>query len=612
MAIKPLNNHYSMENPASIYDEEALTALQLAGRTTAKVNETVEAFNELETRTGERLDRQDQAIPVKVQEEFQKNVNDGTFADMVDEYAGGLTSRVDHLLGQTVPGGTTMDAEVIDGRTDGDGNAWSTLGNSIRGQVGNLARKVNDLCEQVYTDVTPVTFDAGFVDTAGTFTANASYIATSYNVAPGDIFYIKASYGWSQPVAVAVDASGKALRVYQTANATTYEVYEHPVIIPENAVKLWVSSFKSYGMGVRKITGYTLNQGDIVEYTNNLAKVTQTGTPVSHELEHTITPSKVLGPEYQVSDLVEGNEKYHIYEVNVNPGDTVIVSGSGGFGNAFYGIFDNNGTKISGKPSGTYDGYIPFEETVIVPLRGAKIIANGHDTMPAGVRLVTGYQTPASGLDWSHLKWACMGDSLTEVNIRTTKRYFDYVQDKTGIQVVNMGVSGSGYKKMEDSNQAFYQRIVNVPTDCDVVTFFGSGNDGGTGELGDPSDTGTTTICGCINTALDNLYEVMPTVQVGVVSPTPWGHQNPENENCFMFQYSNALKAICQRRGIPFLDLYRLSGFRTMKNGVINAETHDLLFSKDPVGNNTHPNELGHKIMSSHFYAFLQSLIGTY
>lgn len=44
--INKLPNHYSMNNPASVYDEEALTALELAGRTAQKVNECVDTVNE--------------------------------------------------------------------------------------------------------------------------------------------------------------------------------------------------------------------------------------------------------------------------------------------------------------------------------------------------------------------------------------------------------------------------------------------------------------------------------------------------------------------------------------------------------------------------------------
>ena len=47
MSINPLS-HYSLENIPSIYDEEAMTALELCARTASKVNECVTEFNRLE------------------------------------------------------------------------------------------------------------------------------------------------------------------------------------------------------------------------------------------------------------------------------------------------------------------------------------------------------------------------------------------------------------------------------------------------------------------------------------------------------------------------------------------------------------------------------------
>lgn len=140
--IEKMNTHYSMTNPASIYDEEALTALELAGRTTAKVNECVEKCNETETETREhlasqdllienRMDAQDEAIPVNVTNEVQKQINDGTFDKAIDKYAGNLETRVDNLLGSMTTGGTTMDAEVIDGRT-GEKETYANIGNAVR------------------------------------------------------------------------------------------------------------------------------------------------------------------------------------------------------------------------------------------------------------------------------------------------------------------------------------------------------------------------------------------------------------------------------------------------------------------------------------------------
>lgn len=179
MALNPLNHHYAMENPASVYDEEAMTALELAGRTTAKVNETVRAFNELESQTNEHLENQDKTIaqrmqaqdnaiakmnnetmPTKVKTEFQKNLDNGTFEGMVDTYAGNLEARVDNLLGAVPEGGTSMDAEVIDARTDHHGKTWANAGQAIRENIGRLENNQVNAGAVVYTEATTKTINS--------------------------------------------------------------------------------------------------------------------------------------------------------------------------------------------------------------------------------------------------------------------------------------------------------------------------------------------------------------------------------------------------------------------------------------------------------------------
>ena len=206
------------------------------------------------------------------------------------------------------------------------------------------------------------------------------------------------------------------------------------------------------------------------------------------------------------------------------------------------------------------------------------------------------------GVDLSDKKWVCFGDSLTEVNSRATKRYYDYISDKTGINIVNMGLGGTGYKDEDDNNNAFYQRIMNVPTDSDLITIFGSGNDL-SHTLGNLTDTSTDTICGCINKTLDNLFEVYPLANVGIITPTPWGWYPPSDKENKMELYSNALVEICRRRGIPCLDLYHCSGLRPWKESYL-----PLCYSKDD-GNSVHPDENGHKIIASKIQHFIESLL---
>ena len=67
MSINPIK-HYSLTNPASIYDEEALTSLELAARTAGKVNEVIGDNNNFKT-------EQEQKTAAFVQQMKAENAN---------------------------------------------------------------------------------------------------------------------------------------------------------------------------------------------------------------------------------------------------------------------------------------------------------------------------------------------------------------------------------------------------------------------------------------------------------------------------------------------------------------------------------------------------------
>lgn len=293
--------------------------------------------------------------------------------------------------------------------------------------------------------------------------------------------------------------------------------------------------------------------------------------------------------DWKVSDLIDISEYTYIR-----------VRGSSGWWNYIYALYDANQLYISGLASGsdteTFDSVI-YVASNVKYIRVAYIKSISGDNN--GAYEITGI----TNRKWVGKKWVCIGDSLTEVNSRTTLHYHDYIAEKTGITVVNMGDSGSGYMHEQDLETAFYQRAVNIPLDADVYTIFGSGNDL-SHTLGTPTDTGTDTICGCINETIDVLIGLLPTIQLGIVAPTPWAPYPPDlNDTNVMAQYVKALKEICYLRSIPFLDLYHESNLRPW-----TAEGRTACYSKDD-GGGTHPDEAGHKIIASRFEGFLGSLL---
>lgn len=247
---------------------------------------------------------------------------------------------------------------------------------------------------------------------------------------------------------------------------------------------------------------------------------------------------------------------------------------------------------------------------------------------------------------WTDYKWTVIGDSLTEHNQRALKNYHDFVNEWTGIVVQNLGVGGTGYANPGSGSNLFYNRIGQIASDTNVITIFGSFNDMDSGkDLGNVSDTGFDTICGCINETISALQNAFPLINLGVVTPTPWSSYHPTvagNSNAE--NYVNALIEICKIRSVPCLDLFHCSNLRPWDaafrsvayrrdgtytastagtpnaiqvtadlleyirtyGGLPNAQIGDWVL-KDGAG--VHPDENGHKLIAPRFKVFVETLL---
>lgn len=200
--------------------------------------------------------------------------------------------------------------------------------------------------------------------------------------------------------------------------------------------------------------------------------------------------------------------------------------------------------------------------------------------------------------------WYCIGDSITEYNTTADKKYYDFIQEETGVIPYSVAVGGRGYINggSNDSGR-FYQQIDNVPVDADIITIFGGGNDVTNFTLGNVTDTGTDTICGCINKTIDDIYTKIPLAKIGIITPNPWYSFPTSNETNKMALLANAIVKICELHGIPCLDLYHCSGMRPWETNFKNLVY--TLSNNDGV----HPNNIGHKMMASHIRSFIESIL---
>lgn len=307
------------------------------------------------------------------------------------------------------------------------------------------------------------------------------------------------------------------------------------------------------------------------------------------------------GKPYAIPSVPE----YELKKYTVTPGDVIKIIANANYENYFYSILDLNGNFVDGKQTQAGANYGNFDGTIVIPWNGATLYVAYNTTVENGFAFSQlQFGVPENTLFGK--KWACVGDSLTEVNARTTKHYFDYVAAETGVIPLNYGVSGTGYARRRDENIAFYQRISGIDVNCDIVTIFGSFNDLGAISdvfpLGDVDDSGIISIAGCINQTLDNLFAIKPIVRLGIVAPTPWDGTQPgtwaTSDN-----YVALLKNICDHRSIPFLDLYHHSNLRPW-----DATFRQLAYSKDG-GSGTHPDETGHSLIAPMFREFIKKLI---
>lgn len=237
------------------------------------------------------------------------------------------------------------------------------------------------------------------------------------------------------------------------------------------------------------------------------------------------------------------------------------------------------------------DYYTAFSKAVEnLPYPDTSLSVAGKAADAAAVGAALSGKAPA--LDWSHLKWYVMGDSLTaQDNAFTDKRYYDFVQEKTGIQVIVDGIGGTGYGAGASNGESYYDRVQNIPDDVDIVTIFGSGND--------------IRFANGANTEIWNTMNWLalnrPGLRVIVVPPSPWKDYNkredPWKTYCDRLQ---VCALTCNFRYVS--DMYDCPPFNPSFTGHM-----ELFFTTDPEG--IHPDENGHKALAPYFYnALLEEL----
>ena len=252
------------------------------------------------------------------------------------------------------------------------------------------------------------------------------------------------------------------------------------------------------------------------------------------------------------------------------------------------------------------------------------VVANGRLSITKGkavLRVVSQELVDSSSLpSWSGIKWACIGDSLTDSTINATKKYHKIIAEKTGITVQELAKGGTGYTAGYDSSNTFYDRISSIDSDADIVTLFGSVNDwkntqytGLCKEIGTASDVYDNsktvienTFCANLNKTFDALFAKVPTAQVIVFGAMPYYGVN----YTFFEQVRKALIDVCASRHITYVDMFDSTGFYRIMDNADYATAYTTDFAGTNYDSSTpfgHPNNTAHeKIVAPLFLAELK------
>lgn len=223
--------------------------------------------------------------------------------------------------------------------------------------------------------------------------------------------------------------------------------------------------------------------------------------------------------------------------------------------------FDSkNATEIQ-EYSGSSDLDLSDEEgNVILRLQDGHVKTKNFDSSKIQAGSIDGGQ-------WNGKTWYAYGTSLT--NISAEGKYAKYVQQFSGMTLINKGISGGAIVNKTNVKSAI-MNVTDGKTQADLITLEIGANDM-SAILGDIYDMSDTTFCGALNQCIRYLQK-NTNAQIVIMSSTysryalgdpintydgseKWGEdQHTKLDQCI------AMQKVCMLNSVYFIDIYGSSG----------------------------------------------------
>lgn len=306
-------------------------------------------------------------------------------------------ARIDNVT-NLHEGSTTGDAELIDGRVGFDGVTYTSIGQSIRTQVGKLNNEVFPNAK--FTQLS-LTFIEGYYPVTGSIVMGTGNFRSEIDVKVGETYKIKGACFYNMPMYALLDSTGTLKSTFPTTN-TTSEEFEKTINILEDG-KLIVNYTHSRSGDseeskpkVYKLvydSAITQLKNDISTVNNNISTVNDnvniTNTSVSKIKDLIYTDNYTSldlkfesgAPSISGSPM-EGDTYYHC-DIIVDVNCKYKVCGYNFWSMPLYLILGENGDILDTYPKTAIEGSLIEKEITTFPT-GAKTLRINYTTSVAG------------------------------------------------------------------------------------------------------------------------------------------------------------------------------------------------------------------------------------